>query len=96
LIDGDRCNAVGDRGYKLHRGRTGADDGDVLAVDLDVVGPQRGMQRRSGKVLFALEMGARWIVELTDGADEHGGFESFPAVAGLQGRNPAPFALVPL
>ena len=77
LVDGDRRHAVGDRRHELHRGRAGADDGDVLAVDLDVVGPQCRMEYRSGEVFFTLEMGARWVIQLADRADEHGGFEGF-------------------
>ena len=33
---------------------------------------------------------------MTDRADKDGGFETFDAVAGLQGGNPAPVGLVPL
>jgi hypothetical protein len=72
LIDGDRSDAVGDRRHQLHCGRAGADDRDVLAVELDVVGPEGGMQRQALEILFALEVGGRGIVELADRADQRG------------------------
>ena len=70
LIDGDRGHAVGDRRHELHRGGAGADHGDMLAVELDVVGPQRRMQHRSRKILVALEMGGGGVIELADRTDQ--------------------------
>ena len=36
---GQRCHAIGNGGYELHRGCAGADHGDALAVQLEVVRP---------------------------------------------------------
>ena len=95
LIDGDRSDAIGDRRHELHRGGAGADHGDMLAVQLDVVRPQRGMEFRPGKFFLALEMRAARIVELTDRADETVDFEVSPPSPVSRRRNPAPLALVP-
>ena len=95
LIDRDRRDAVGDRRHQLHRGRAGADHGDMLAVELDVVRPQRRMQDRALEVFLALEAGAGGIVELADGRDQRGGFKGFFAALRLQRRDPAPLAFVP-
>src|SRR5437667_408827 len=75
LVDGDRRHAVGNRWHQLHRSRAGADHGDALAVELDVVRPQCGMQDRAFEILLTPEMRARGIVELADRADQCRRFE---------------------
>src|SRR5216684_4362225 len=95
LIYRDGSHAIGDRRHELHRGGAGADHRDAFAVELDVVRPQRGMEHQAGKILFALEMSWRRIVELADRADQDRRLEIFHALVGFQRRDPAALGLVP-
>src|SRR5216683_1333221 len=95
LIYRDGSHAIGDRRHELHRGGAGADHRHAFAVELDIVRPQRGVEHQAGKILLALEMSRRWIVELADRADQDRRLEILHALVGFQRRDPAASGLIP-
>jgi hypothetical protein len=67
----------------LHGSSAGADHGDAFAVELDIVGPQRGVQYLALEILLTLEVRRMRIIELADRADENGRFKCLLAIGGL-------------
>ena len=59
-----------DLGDELHRARAGADHGDALAAEIDVVVPPRRVERRTRERVAPGDVGERRPVELADRADD--------------------------
>ena len=71
LVDAQVRHLRPDRRHELHRARAGADDRDALAGEVDVVVPQRGVERRPLEALPAGDVRVRRAGELADRGDEH-------------------------
>ena len=55
--------------HELEGAGAGADHRDALALQVDVVAPARGVERRALEVVEAGDVGQARLVELADGAD---------------------------
>jgi hypothetical protein len=71
LVDVDVLDERLDRGHGLDRATAGADDGDALAGELDVVAPLRGVKRGAGEAVEAGDRGQLGDGELPAGGDQH-------------------------
>ena len=73
LEDRHRGDPVDDAGHELDRAGAGADDGDPLAGQVDVVAPLGGVEGRPGEGVDARERRDHRVGELADGGDDHVG-----------------------
>ena len=73
LIDGQRVHVLGDRRGDLEPAGAGADQGEPLPTDVEVVGPPRRVERRPGEGVHALDVREPRDVQRADGTDDEPG-----------------------
>src|ERR1700751_2285772 len=64
------ADTVGDRRHDLHRAGPAADDRDALAVDVEVFGPVRRVERGPGEAVPPIYVGQARSVKDPHGADD--------------------------
>src|SRR5262249_879455 len=96
LEDREPLDLVGDRGRDLEAGRTRADQRDLLAGEVQVGRPARGVERRTGERLHAVEGRLPRVAECADRTDGEARVDGRFPTAGVPDDNfPPPGRVVP-